>query len=70
MHALERLFSVSFVAKYLRIQYRPILLGKDIEIALTEIRQLQNDLGNLKKEEEDKINVIKDLNQENNLLSE
>ena len=70
MHALERLFSVCFVLRYLWLQYSPILLGKDIEIALTEIRQLQNDLENLKKEEEDKINVIKDLNQENYLLSE
>eukprot|EP00090_Calanus_glacialis_P024144 TRINITY_DN37481_c0_g1_i1.p1 TRINITY_DN37481_c0_g1~~TRINITY_DN37481_c0_g1_i1.p1 ORF type:complete len:436 (-),score=108.58 TRINITY_DN37481_c0_g1_i1:226-1533(-) len=43
---------------------------KDIEIALTEIRQLQNDLDDLKREEESKKEVIENLSAENYLLSE
>eukprot|EP00092_Neocalanus_flemingeri_P001416 GFUD01001512.1.p1 GENE.GFUD01001512.1~~GFUD01001512.1.p1 ORF type:complete len:393 (+),score=117.53 GFUD01001512.1:290-1468(+) len=42
---------------------------KDIEIALTEIRQLQNNLENLMKEEEDKKRIIADLNAENYRLN-
>merc|ERR1719228_1489181 len=43
---------------------------KDIEIALTEIRQLQKNLESLKKEEEDKKQVIENLTKENYELSE
>jgi len=43
---------------------------KDIEIALTEIRQLQNSLDNLKREEESKKEVIENLSAENYILSE
>ena len=47
-----------------------ISTGKDIEIALTEIRELQNALDNLKKEEESKKEVIENLSAENYLLTE
>jgi len=43
---------------------------KDIEIALTEIQELQNDLDKLKREEESKKEVIEQLTAENYLLSE
>ena len=45
-------------------------LGKDIEIALTEIRELQNALDDLKREEESKKAVIENLSEENYRLSE
>jgi len=43
---------------------------KDIEIALTEIRELQNALDDLKREEESKKAVIENLSEENYRLSE
>ena len=45
-------------------------LGKDIEIALTEIRQLQNQIDNLEQEEMNKKNIIEDLMEERNKLQE
>ena len=44
--------------------------GKDIEIALTEIRQLQNKIDNLIDEERDKKNIIQKLTMERNELKE
>jgi len=41
---------------------------KDIEIALTEIRELQNEIDNLKQEEVDKKNIIDELIRERNQL--
>lgn len=41
---------------------------KDIEIALTEIRQLQNHIDSLIKEEQDKKNIIQDLIEQRNEL--
>jgi len=41
---------------------------KDIEIALTEIRQLQNHIDSLVKEEQDKKNIIQDLIEQRNEL--
>jgi len=43
---------------------------KDIEIALTEIRQLQNQIDNLEQEEMNKKNIIDDLMEERNKLQE
>ena len=45
-------------------------LGKDIEIALTEIREQQNALYDLKRKDESKTKVIGNLSQENYRLSE
>ena len=45
-----------------------IFLGKDIEIALTEIRQLQNEIDNLIQEEMHKKNIIDDLTDQRNQL--
>ena len=41
---------------------------KDIEIALTEIRQLQNHIDSLVREEQDKKNIIQDLIEQRNEL--
>jgi len=41
---------------------------KDIEIALTEIRQLQNHIDSLVREEQDKKNIIQDLIEQRNTL--
>lgn len=41
---------------------------KDIEIALTEIRELQNEIDTLKRDELDKQNIIDELQRERNLL--
>merc|ERR1719158_2423694 len=43
---------------------------KDIEIARTEIRQLQNQIDNLEQEEMNKKNIIEDLMEERNKLQE
>lgn len=43
-------------------------LGKDIEIALTEIRQLQNEIDKLMEEEMHKRNIIDDLTDQRNQL--
>ena len=43
-------------------------IGKDIEIALTEIRQLQNEIDNLMEEEMHKKNIIDDLTDQRNQL--
>ena len=45
-----------------------IFPGKDIEIALTEIRQLQNEIDNLIQEEMHKKNIIQELTEERNQL--
>ena len=45
-----------------------LLLGKDIEIALTEIRELQNEIDTLKRDEVDKQNIIDELQREKNAL--
>ena len=45
-----------------------LLLGKDIEIALTEIRELQNEIDTLKRDEVDKQNIINELQREKNAL--
>ena len=45
-----------------------IFLRKDIEIALTEIRQLQNEIDNLIQEEMHKKNIIQELTEERNQL--
>ena len=42
--------------------------GKDIEIALTEIRQLQNEIDKLMEEEMHKKNIIDDLTDQRNQL--
>jgi len=49
---------------------RQAFICKDIEIALTEIRQLQLNLDKLTKERDDKAAVIQSLNDENFQLSE
>jgi len=43
---------------------------KDIEIALTEIRELQNHIDSLVKEEQDKKNIIQELIEQRNQLKE
>jgi len=43
---------------------------KDIEIALTEIQQLQHSVAELKRQEEDKHSVIRGLKEENFVLSQ
>ena len=50
------------------IEFNNLLLGKDIEIALTEIRELQNEIDTLKRDEVDKQNIIDELQRERNLL--
>lgn len=45
-----------------------LFLGKDIEIALTEIRELQNEIDTLKRDEVDKQNIIDELQRERNAL--
>ena len=45
-----------------------VYLGKDIEIALTEIRELQNEIDNLIQEEMHKKNIIQELTEERNQL--
>ena len=45
-----------------------LTLGKDIEIALTEIRQLQNEIDKLMEEEMHKRNIIDDLTDQRNQL--
>ena len=42
--------------------------GKDIEIALTEIRELQNEIDSLIQEEMHKKNIIQELTEERNQL--
>jgi len=42
---------------------------KDIEIALTEIREMQNHIDSLEQEDRDKRNIIQDLMEERNRLS-
>ena len=69
-HILENLSIVRFIYihffPYLTFDY----LGKDIEIALTEIREQQNALYDLKRKDESKTKVIGNLSQENYRLSE
>ena len=48
--------------------YFILKLGKDIEIALTEIRQLQNEIDKLMEEEMHKRNIIDDLTDQRNQL--
>ena len=43
-------------------------VGKDIEIALTEIRELQNEIDGLIEEEMHKRNIIDDLTDQRNQL--
>ena len=45
-----------------------LFLGKDIEIALTEIRELQNEIDTLRRDEVDKQNIIDELQRERNAL--
>ena len=47
-----------------------ISTGKDIEISLTEIRELQNHIDSLVKEEQDKKNIIQELIEQRNQLKE
>ena len=68
LHALENLSSVRYRMFFPHLSL--IVLGKDIEIALTEIRELQNALDDLKMEEESKKEAIRNLSEENYRLSE
>ena len=68
-HTLENLSIVRYIYTffpYLSFNH----LGKDIEIALTEIREQQNALYDLKRKDESKTKVIGNLSQENYRLSE
>ena len=47
-----------------------ISTGKDIEISLTEIMELQNHIDSLVKEEQDKKNIIQELIEQRNQLKE
>ena len=47
-----------------------ISTGKDIEIALTEISELQNHIDSLVKEEQDKKNIIQELIEQRKQLKE
>ena len=48
--------------------YQNYNVGKDIEIALTEIRELQNEIDGLMQEEMHKRNIIQELTDERNHL--
>ena len=63
----ENLLNVSWLVNHL-IQITIFVTGKDIEIALTEIRQLQNHIDSLVREEQDKKNIIQDLIEQRNEL--